>query len=140
MFVSLYLYNFKTEMIMITEWIERIKRKHNCKAHFLNDSFQMKDCIVAPVHLIPEEIYDNQEFDFYIRTKYDVYLLRIINNESNCGIIYPAKMNGIIYIVSNLPISKNNITESIQKTLNRLEEYGFPNLKNSKCKIAFQME
>ena len=24
MFVSLYLYNFKTEMIMITEWIERI--------------------------------------------------------------------------------------------------------------------
>ena len=64
MFVSLYLYNFKTEMIMITEWIERIKRKHNCKAHFGNDSFQMKDCIVAPVHLIPEKIYDNQEFDF----------------------------------------------------------------------------
>ena len=49
-------------------------------------------------------------------------------------------MNGIIYIVSNLPISKNIITESSQKTLNRLEEYGFPNLKNSKCKIAFQME
>ncbi|MFC2471556.1 MAG: hypothetical protein ACFNVI_09170, partial [Lachnoanaerobaculum gingivalis] len=81
---------------MITEWIERIKRKHNCKAHFGSDSFQMEDCIVAPVHLIPEEIYDNQEFDFYIKTKYDVYLLRIINNESNCGIIYPAKLNGII--------------------------------------------
>ncbi|UYT07496.1 hypothetical protein OE909_11085 [Treponema denticola] len=100
----------------------------------------MKDCIVAPVHLIPEEIYDNQEFDFYVKTKYDVYLLRIINNESKSGIIYPAKPNGIIYIVSNLPISKNNITESIQKTLNRLEEYGFPNLKNSKCNIAFQIE
>ena len=118
-------------MIMITEWIERIKRKHNCKAHFGSDSFQMKDCIVAPVHLIPDEIYDNQEFDFYVKTKYDVYLLRIINNEAK---------SGIIYIISKLPISKNNITESIQKTLNRLEEYGFPNLKNSKCKIAFQME
>ena len=125
---------------MFTEWIKRKKRKHNCKVHFGSDSMKMKDCIVAPVHMISDDIYDNQELDFYVETKYDVYLLRIINKEDSCGIICPAKRDGIIYIISNLPISKNNITESIQKTLNRLEEYGFPNLKNSKCNIAFQIE
>lgn len=125
---------------MITEWIERTKRKRNCKVHFGSDSFQMKDCVVAPVHLIPDDINDNQEFDFYVETKYDVYLLRIINNEGKCGIIYPAKHDGIIYIVSNLQINKNNIIEQVQKTLDRLEEYDFPNLKNPKCKIIFQIE
>ena len=33
---------------MIAEWIERKKRKHNCKVHFGSDSIRMKDCIVAP--------------------------------------------------------------------------------------------
>lgn len=45
---------------MFTEWIERKKRKRNCKVHFGSDSIKMKDCIVAPVHMISDEIYDNQ--------------------------------------------------------------------------------
>ena len=51
---------------MFTEWIERKKRKRNCKVHFGSDSIKMKDCIVAPVHMILDEIYDNQELDFYV--------------------------------------------------------------------------
>ena len=54
---------------MITEWVERKKRKRNCKVHFGSDSIKMKDCIVAPVHMISDEIYDNQELDFYVETK-----------------------------------------------------------------------
>lgn len=125
---------------MIIDWIERAKRRHNCKVHFDSDSFRFKDCIVAPVHLIPEEIYDNQEFDFYIKTKYDVYLLRIINNKDNCGTICPAKVNEITYIVCYLPILKSNIIELIQKILNKLEEHGFPNLKNTKHNVTFLIE
>jgi len=35
---------------------------------------------------------------------------------------------------------KNTIITSIQKILKKLEEYGFPNLKNPKCKITFPIE
>lgn len=85
----------------------------------------MKDCIVAPVHMISDEIYDNQELDFYVETKYDVYLLRIINKEDSCGIICPAKRDGIIYIISNLPVNTGNIFVQVQKVLTSVENTGF---------------
>ena len=113
---------------MIIEWIERKKRKRNCKVYFESDSFQIK------------EIYDDQEFDFYVETQYDIYMLRIVNSGDKCGTVHPAKVNGIIYIVCHLPIRKNTIITSIQKILKKLEEYGFPNLKNPKCKITFPIE
>ena len=125
---------------MMINWIERKKRKYNCRVHFESGSFQIKDCFVAPVHFIPEDIQDDDEYDFYVETQYDVYLLRIKNKKDKYGIIYPAKVSGIIYIVCYLPISKSNIIAAIQKILRRLEEYGFPKLKNTKNKIVFQIE
>ena len=125
---------------MITEWIERKKRKRNCKVHFGSNSIKMKDCIVAPVHMISDEIYDNQELDFYVETKYDVYLLRIINKEDSCGIICPAKRDGIIYIISNLPVNTGNIFVQVQKVLTSVEKYGFPNLKNPESEVEFDIK
>lgn len=125
---------------MFTEWIERKKRKRSCKPHFGSDIIKMKDCIVAPVHMISDEIYDNQELDFYVETKYDVYLLRIINNEDSCGIICPAKRDGIIYIISNLPVNRENITKQVKRALNSVEKHGFPNLKNPKFEVEFDIE
>ena len=125
---------------MITEWIERKKRKRSCKPYFGSDSIKMKDCIVALVHMISDEIYDNQELDFYVETKYDVYLLRIINKEDSRGIICPAKRDGIIYIISNLPVNRENITKQVKRALNSVEKYGFPNLKNPKFKVEFDIE
>ena len=125
---------------MITEWIERKKRKRNCKVHFGSDSIKMKDCIVAPVHMISDEIYDNQELDFYVETKYDVYLLRIINKEDSCGIICPAKRDGIIYIISNLSVNTGNIFVQVQKVLTSVEKYGFPNLKNPESEVEFDIK
>ena len=125
---------------MIAEWIERKKRKRSCKPHFGSDSIKMKDCIVALVHMISDEIYDNQELDFYVEPKYDVYLLRIINKEDRRGIICPAKRDGIIYIICNLPVSRENITKQIERALNSVEKYWFPNLKNPKFKVEFDIE
>ena len=125
---------------MFTEWIERKKRKSSCKPHFGSDSIKMKDCIVAPVHMISDEIYDNQELDFYVETKYDVYLLRIINKEDSCGIICPAKRDGIIYIISNLPVNTGNIFVQVQKVLTSVEKYGFPNLKNPESEVEFDIK
>ena len=124
---------------MIDERLERMKRKRNCRVHFDADSFQISDCIVAPVHDIPDVIHENQEFDFYVETNYDVYLLRIIHSQDCVVSIYPAKMDGIIYIVSSIPVTKDNVKESIQKVLYALEPYGFPKLKNPKSSITFNI-
>lgn len=124
---------------MIDKRLERMKRKHNCKVHFNADSFQISDCTVAPVHDIPDVIHENQEFDFYLKTNYDVYLLRIIHSQDCVVSIYPAKVDGIIYIVSSIPVSKDNIKGAIQKVLHALEPYGFPKLKNLKSSITFNI-
>ena len=107
--------------------------------HFDSDSFQIFDCTVAPVHDIPDVIHENQEFDFYVESTYDVYLLRIIHSPDCIVSIYPANADGIIYIVSSIPVSKNNIKETIQKILHALEAYGFPKLKNPKSSITFNI-
>ena len=124
---------------MIDERLERMKRKRNCRVYFDVDSFQISDCTVAPVHDIPDVIHENQEFDFYIESTYDVYLLRIIHSPNCIVSIYPANADGIIYIVSSIPISKNNIKETIQKILHTLEKYGFPKLKNPKSSITLNI-
>ena len=124
---------------MINERLERKKRKRNCKVHFDVDSFQISDCIVAPVHDIPDVIHENQEFDFYVETNYDVYLLRIIHSQDCIVSIYPAKVDGIIYIVCSIPVSKDSIKENIQKILHALEIYGFPKLKNPKSSITLNI-
>ena len=69
---------------MFTEWIERKKRKRNCKVHFGSDS--------------------------------------------------------IIYIISNLPVNRGNITKQVKRALNSVEKYGFPNLKNPKFEVEFDIE
>ena len=124
---------------MIDERFERKKRKRNCRVHFDADSFQISDCTVAPVHDIPDVIHENQEFDFYVETNYDVYLLRIIHSQDCIVSIYPAKVDGIIYIVSSIPVTKDNMRESIQNVLYALEPYGFPKLKNPKSSITFNI-
>ena len=124
---------------MIVERLERMKRKHNCRVHFDADSFQISDCTVAPVHDIPDVIHENQEFDFYVESTYDVYLLRIIHSHDCVVSIYPAKMDGIIYIVSSILVTKDNVKESIQKVLYALEPYGFPKLKNPKSSTIFNL-
>ena len=124
---------------MIDERFERMKRKRNCTVHFDEDSFLISDCTVAPVHDIPDVIYENQEFDFYIESTYDVYLLRIIHSHDCVVSIYSAKANGIIYIVTSIPVTKDNVKESIQKVLSALEKYGFPKLKNPKSSITFNI-
>ena len=124
---------------MIDERLERMKRKRNCRVHFDEDSFQISDCTVAPVHDIPDVIYENQEFDFYVESTYDVYLLRIIHSHDCVVSIYSAKANGIIYIVTSIPVTKDNVKESIQKVLSALEKYGFPKLKNPKSSITFNI-
>lgn len=124
---------------MIDERLERMKRKHNCRVHFDVDSFQISDCTVAPVHDIPDVIHESQEFDFYVESIYDVYLLRIIHSQDCVVSIYHAKADGIIYIVSSIPISKDTIKETIQNVLSALEKYGFPKLKNPKSSITFNI-
>ena len=125
---------------MMIEWIERKKRKYSCKAHFDDNSFRLNDCVIAPVHIIPDEMLANQECDFYLQTRYDVYLLRLTNNTEKYGTICPASRGRIVYIVCFLPISKDTITTSIQNVIHSLEQYVFPNIHNPTHETSFTIE
>ena len=70
-----------------------------------------------------------------LESTHDVYLLHIIHSHGLCcKLIILPKVDGIIYIVSSIPVSKDNIKETIQKILHALGTYGFPKLKNPKSK------
>lgn len=128
------------EVRQCVEWIERIKRKHRCRVHFDNDSFWVHGCLAGPVHRIPDVILPDQEYDFYLQSNYDVYLLRLINSTEKTGNICPAGKDGIIYIICRFPVQKITLSEDIEKVLRTLEPFGFPDLHNPKHEIAFEIE
>ena len=121
------------------EWLERKKRKQKCKVHFDEDSFQVEEALLAPVHLICDENASNQEYDFYLQTSYDTYLLRLINSTEKYISICPANKGGIIYIICYLPIGKDNFPTSLQTIFHYLQPYGFPKLANPKATITFTL-
>ena len=121
------------------EWLARKKRKQKCKVHFDEDSFQVEEALLAPVHLICDESNSNQEYDFYLQTSYDTYLLRLINCEEKSVSICPANKGGIIYIVCHLPIHKDRLSSTIQTVLHQLKPYGFPKLANPKATITITL-
>ena len=122
------------------EWIERIKRKRRCRVHFDSGSFRVYGCLAAPVHMIPDVIPINQEFDFYLQSNYDVYLLRLVNSTVKTGDICPAGKDGIIYIICRFPMQKATLSEDIETVLRALEPFGFPSLHNPKHGITFEIE
>ena len=122
------------------EWIKRIKRKHRCRVHFDSGSFRVYGCLAAPVHMIPDVIPINREFDFYLQSNYDVYLLRLVNSTEKTGDICPAGKDGIIYIICRLPIQKDTLPKDIEMVLRALEPFGFLNLHNPKHGIAFEIK
>lgn len=122
------------------EWIERIKRKCRCRVHFDSGSFRVYGCLAAPVHMIPDVIPINREFDFYLQSNYDVYLLRLVNSTEKTGDICPAGKDGIIYIICRLPIQKDTLLKDIEMVLRALEPFGFLNLHNPKHGIAFEIK
>ena len=115
------------------------KRKQKCKVHFDEDSFHVEEALLAPVHLMDNESSSNQEYDFYLQTSYDTYLLRLINCEEKSVSICPANKGGIIYIVCHLPIHKDRISTTIQTVLHQLNPYGFPKLANPKETITITL-
>ena len=85
-------------------------------------------------------VLQHQYTTYLMESTYDVYLLRIIHSYECVVSIYPAKAEGIMYIVSSIPVSKDNIKETIQKILHVLEKYGFPTLKNPNSSITFNIQ
>lgn len=121
------------------EWLARKKRKQKCKVHFDEDSFQIEEALLAPVHLMDNESSSNQEYDFYLQTSYDTYLLRLINSTEKRISICPANKGGIIYIVCHLPVHKDRLPTSLQTIFHYLQPYGFPKLANPKETITFTL-
>lgn len=80
------------------------------------------------------------QFDFYLQSHYDVYLLRLVNSTEKIGEICPAGKDGIIYIICRFPMQKATLSEDIETVLRALEPFGFPSLHNPKHGITFEIE
>ena len=67
--------------------------------------------------------------------------LERMKRKHNCRVYFDADSFQIsdctVAPVHDIPVSKDNIKETIQKILHALEKYGFPKLKNPKSSITF---
>ena len=122
------------------EFIQRKKRKHNCQVHFNSNSFYLNGCMLTPVHVIPEEILPSQEFDFYMKTRYDIYLLRLTDSDEKRGFICPAHKGGLVYIICFVPVNRSNISFTIKNVMHSLEQYGFPKIPNPQHELSFTIQ
>ena len=64
--------------------LTKLRRRKMCEIHFSDDDIMINNFRLSPVHIISEPPYESEiEFDFYMDTGLDCYLLRIRNNLNN---------------------------------------------------------
>lgn len=121
---------------------EQLRRKRNLKdqeVHFGEDDIILSGYRLTPVHCIPKHIKMMQEFDWYLDTGYDIYLLRLRNSTglTNSITICPAdRICPMIYIVCETQFNNRNIFITLEKVLVQLEYFGIPKIKNPKQQIT----
>lgn len=104
------------------EFIRRLKNKKEQKIHFGKDDIVIIGCRLSAVHIIPKNIKYGQEIDFYLYTDYDVYMLRLLNNDDNTITICPANNTfPLIYLVCRVSYNNDNIFLILESILKRLE-------------------
>jgi hypothetical protein len=104
-------------------------RRKQCECHFGEDDIIIDNFRLNPVHIIPENISDNLEIDFYLDTGKDIYLLRLQNNDEN-KIIFTNRYNKKITLLTYIVVRKRferNIKEELLVIIKRLKSIHFPN-------------
>lgn len=84
--------------------------------HFGNDNMIFGDFIFNPVHLYPENWYEDQEVDFYLDTGDDICLLRLRNNSKNQVTFCEGTLMYIVIekqLDSNMPAELNGVAAGL---------------------------
>lgn len=124
---------------------ELLRRLKNLKSHKFRfsepDTIHLdNNILISPVNEFsrPLSVKDFDQFDFYVNTGYDVYLLRLSQSMRNRISIYPAdKTQSVVYIIVETDID-GRLPESIfSEVFNKLEKNaGFPKLQSIRLDIG----
>jgi hypothetical protein len=116
------------------EILFKLIRRKQCECHFDDDDIIIDGFRLGPVHIIPENISDNSEIDFYLDTGKDIYLLRLQSNDENI-IIFTNRYNKKITLLTYIVVRKRferNINEELSVIIKRLKSIHFPNYYDEK--------
>jgi hypothetical protein len=106
----------------------KLIRKRQCKCHFGNDDIIIDNFRLNSVNIIPENISNNLEIDFYLNTGKDIYLLRLQNKHEN-KIFFINKHNKKITLLTYIIVRKTfgtNINKELLIIINILKSINFP--------------
>lgn len=125
----------------MSELLRRLKNLKSQKSRFSEpDTIHLdNNILISPVNEFsrPLSVEDFDQFDFYVNTGYDVYLLRLTQSMRNRISIYPAdKTQSVVYIIVETDID-GRLPESIfSEVFKKLEENaGFPKLQSTRFDI-----
>lgn len=125
----------------MSELLRRLKNLKSQKSRFSEpDTIHLdNNILISPVNAFsrPLSVKDFDQFDFYVNTGYDVYLLRLSQSMRNRISIYPAdKTQSVVYIIVETDID-GRLPESIfSEVFKKLEESaGFPKLQSTRFDI-----
>jgi hypothetical protein len=118
----------RTDMDFVKIIFGKIIRKRQCKCHFGDDDIIIENFHLNAVNIIPENISDNLEIDFYLDTGKDIYILRLQNKPEN-KIIFVNKYNRKITLLTYIIVRKifgTNINEELTIIMEKLKNIKFP--------------
>lgn len=125
----------------MSELLRRMKNLKSQKSRFSEpDTIHLdNNILISPVNEFsrPLSVKDFDQFDFYVNTGYDVYLLRLTQSMRNRISIYPAdKTQSVVYIIVETDID-GRLPESVfSEVFKKLEESaGFPKLQSTRFDI-----
>ncbi len=125
----------------MSELLRRLKNLKSQKSRFSEpDTIHLdNNILISPVNEFsrPLSVKDFDQFDFYVNTGYDVYLLRLTQSMRNRISIYPAdKTQSVVYIIVETDID-GRLPESVfSEVFKKLEESaGFPKLQSTRFDI-----
>lgn len=126
-------------MYWMKEKIRRIKNQKRTKPHFGKDDIIIEDYHINAVHMLPEKFTKDSEIDFYLRTYYDVYLLRFRHRKKHRIYICPAtKTCPLIYIIVETQLHVDTFLEDLNNSIKELEKFGLPKIKNVSKQILLE--
>lgn len=124
----------------MSELLRRLKNLKSQKSRFSEpDTIHLDNILISPVNEFsrPLSVKDFDQFDFYVNTGYDVYLLRLSQSMRKRISIYPAdKTQSVVYIIVETDID-GRLPESVfSEVFKKLEESaGFPKLQSTRFDI-----
>lgn len=113
---------------MLTNERKRKKRRIMCRTHFGKDDIMIDGYRLNPVHIEERPYKPDAEFDFYLDTGYDAYLLRLRNSSNNEIIL--CKHNPLHYDFIYIAVEKTlslSFKEELKQIVAKLKNIKIPN-------------